>query len=64
MWIFAGLMIGGVALGALLILIRPRDDEAAAWRGRQRLEAQAWLHGRADAIVSRMPSRPERASRQ
>ena len=29
-WIFAEVMIGGLALGTLLILIRPRDDEAAA----------------------------------
>lgn len=29
-WIFAEVMIGGLALGALLILIRPRDEEAAA----------------------------------
>jgi hypothetical protein len=30
-WIFAQVMIGGLALGTLLNLIRPRDDEAAAW---------------------------------
>jgi hypothetical protein len=29
-WIFAEVMTGGLALGTLLNLIRPRDDEAAA----------------------------------
>jgi hypothetical protein len=61
-WIFAELMIGGLALGALLILVRPRDDEAAALYRHERRRARSWLQ---DRLVSlRMPSRPNTGSRQ
>ena len=46
LWIFAEVMIGGLALGTLLILIRPRDDEAAALYRRESRRAWAWLQGR------------------
>jgi hypothetical protein len=62
--IFAGVMIGGFTLGALLIIIRPRDDEAASLYRRQAGDAWAWLQDRVRASVSRMPSRSARSPRQ
>ena len=61
-WIFAEVMIGGLALGTLLILIRPRDDEAAALYRRGSRRAWAWLQGR--LVAFRMPSKPDPGSRQ
>jgi hypothetical protein len=63
-WFFAGVMIGGLVLGALLVLIRPRDEEAAALYRREAREAQVWLQGRARSVVNGMPSKPERVSRR
>ena len=61
-WIFAEVMIGGLALGTLLILIRPRDDEAAAlYRGESR-RAWAWLQDR--LVAFRMAPKPDPGSRQ
>ena len=60
-WIFAEVMIGGLALGTLLILIRPRDDEAAALYRRESRRARAWLQER--LVVIRMPSKPDPGSR-
>lgn len=61
-WIFSEVMIGGLALGSLLILIRPRDDEAAALYRRKSRRAWAWLHDR--LVAFRMPSKPDSGSRQ
>ena len=61
-WIFAEVMIGGLALGTLLILIRPREDEAAALSRREPRRAWAWLQDR--LVVLRMPSKPDSASGQ
>jgi len=61
-WIFAEVMIGGLALGTLLILIRPRDDEAAALYRREPRRAWAWLQDR--LLIFRMPSKPDPGSRQ
>ena len=61
-WIFAEVMIGGVALGTLLILIRPRDDDASALYRRESGRAWAWLQDR--LVVFRMPSKPDPGSRQ
>ena len=61
-WIFAEVMIGGLALGTLLILIRPSDDEAAALYRREPARAWAWLQDR--LVVFGMPSKPNRKSRQ
>ena len=61
-WIFAQVMIGGLALGTLLILIRPRDDEAAALYRRESREAWAWLQDR--LVVLRMRAKPDPGSRQ
>jgi hypothetical protein len=58
-WILAEVMIGGLALGALLILIRPRDDEAAASYRRQAGRARTWLRNRIRRMTSRMPSKPD-----
>jgi hypothetical protein len=58
-WILAEVMIGGLALGALLILIRPRDDEAAASYRRQAGRVRAWLRNRVRRMTSRMPSKPD-----
>ena len=62
MWTFAEVIIGGLVLGALLVLIRPRDDEAAALYRRERRRAWAWLQDR--LVVFRMPSKPDPGSRQ
>jgi hypothetical protein len=61
-WIFAEVMIGGLALGTLLILIRPRDAEAAALYRREPGRARAWLQDR--LVAFRMTSKPDSASRQ
>lgn len=45
-WIFAEMMIGGLALGTLFILIRPRDNDAAALYRREPRRAWAWLQDR------------------
>ena len=45
-WIFAEMMIGGLALGTLFILIRPRDNDAAALNRREPRRAWAWLQDR------------------
>ena len=58
-WIFGEVMIGGLALGTLLILIRPRDDEAAALYRRQGARVRAWLRNRVRRMVNRMPSKPD-----
>jgi hypothetical protein len=61
-WIFAEVMIGGLALGTLFILSGPRDDDAAAMYRREPGRAWAWLQ---DRLVSfRMPSKPDPGSRQ
>ena len=57
-WIFAEMVVGGLALGVLLILIRPRDDEAAASYRRGPGRLWAWLRDRLVAV--RMPSKPDR----
>ncbi len=61
-WIFAEVMIRGLALGALLILIQPRDDEAAALYRRELRQAWAWLQDR--LVVFRISSKPDPVSRQ
>ncbi len=61
-WTFTEVMIGGLALGTLLILIRPRDDEAGALYRRESRRALAWLQVR--LLVFRMPSKPAPGSRQ
>jgi hypothetical protein len=60
-WIFAEVMIGGLALGALLILIRPRDDEAAALYRYESRRAWTWLQDRLGDL--RVPSKPGPRSR-
>src|SRR6478752_635568 len=55
-WIIAEVMIGGLALGTLLILIRPRDDEAAELYGREPRRAWAWIQDR--LVGFRMPQSP------
>jgi len=62
-WIFTAVMIGGLALGTVLILTRPRDDEAAELYRRRARDARKWLHDQVRSIVSRTPSGPERVSR-
>jgi hypothetical protein len=63
-WIFTAVMIGGLALGTVLILSGPRDDEAAALYRRQARDAVRWLHDRVRSTVSRTPSEPRRVSRR
>ncbi len=62
LWIFAEVMIGGLALGALLIVIRPRDDEAAALYRQDSRRAREWLKDR--LVAFRMPSKTGPGSRQ
>jgi hypothetical protein len=61
-WIFAEVLVGGLALGALLILIGPRDDEAAALYRREPRRAWAWFRDRLGAF--RMSSKPDPGARQ
>lgn len=61
-WIFAEVMFGGLAVGTLLILIRPRDDEARALYRREPRRAWVWLQDR--LVVFRIPSKPDLGSRQ
>jgi hypothetical protein len=58
-WILAQVMIGGLAVGTLLILIRPRDDEAEALYRRQATRVRACLRNRVRRMTSRMPSKPD-----
>jgi hypothetical protein len=44
--IFGGILIAGVALGTLLSVVRPRDDEAAAMHRHLARRALAWLPDR------------------
>lgn len=41
--VFSGILIGGVALGLLLGVLRPRDEEAAATHRRLARRAFGWL---------------------
>jgi hypothetical protein len=61
-WIFAEVLVGGLALGTLLILIRPRDDEAAALYRREPGRVWAWFRHR--LVASRMSSKPDSGTRQ
>ena len=41
--VFSGILVGGVALGLLLSVVRPRDEEAAAMHRQMARRAFAWL---------------------
>ena len=44
--VFGGIMVGGVALGMLLSVVRPRDEEAAAMHRQMARRALRWLPDR------------------
>ena len=57
MWIFAEVLTGGLAVGTLLILARPRDEEAAALYRSQARRALTRLHDLVRSTVARVSPR-------
>jgi len=56
-WIFAEVMTGGLAVGTLLILARPRDEEAAALYRSQARRALTRLHVLVRSTAARVAPR-------
>jgi len=56
--IFGLILVGGVALGMLLNVVRPRDDEAAAMHRHLARRVLAWLPGRFQSNQIRMQPKP------
>ena len=56
--IFVVILVGGFALGMLLSVVRPRDDEAAAMHRHLARRALGWLPDRFQSNQIRMQPKP------
>ena len=56
--VFGGILIGGVALGMLLSVMRPCDDEAAAMHRHLARRALGWLPDRFQSNQVRVQPKP------
>ena len=56
--IFVGILVGGFALGTVLNVVRPRDDEAAAMHRYLARRALGWLPDRLQSKQIRMQPKP------
>ena len=55
---FVGILVGGFALGMLLSVVRPRDDEAAVTHRHLTRRALGWLPNRFQSNQVRMQPKP------